>query len=58
MTEPAAAKTLLHASCVMLGDDGILILGPSGAGKSDLVLGLIDQAGYGTGDVLIRARLV
>jgi HPr kinase/phosphorylase len=58
MTEPAAGKIFLHASCVALGDAGILILGPSGAGKSDLVLGLIDQPGYGTGDVLIRARLV
>lgn len=54
MTDPI----LLHASCVALGGDGILILGSSGSGKSDLVLGLIDQPGYGTGDVLIRARLV
>jgi HPr kinase/phosphorylase len=58
MTEPVAGRVLQHASCVALGDAGILILGPSGAGKSDLVLGLIDQPGYGTGDVLIRARLV
>lgn len=57
MTEPAA-RVLLHASCVALGDDAILILGASGSGKSDLVLGLIDQPGYGTGNSLIRARLV
>jgi serine kinase of HPr protein (carbohydrate metabolism regulator) len=57
MTEPAAS-ILLHASCVALGDDAILILGASGSGKSDLVLGLIDQPGYGTGNDLIRARLV
>ena len=58
MTEPTASKTLLHASCVALGDAGILILGPSGAGKSDLVLQLIDQPGYGTGAELIRGKLV
>jgi HPr kinase/phosphorylase len=48
----------LHASCVALGDNGVLILGAPGAGKSDLVLRLIDQPGFGTGDALIRARLV
>lgn len=36
----------------------MLILGAPGAGKSDLVLRLIDQPGYGTGDDLIHARLV
>jgi len=35
-----------------------LILGAPGSGKSDLVLRLIDQPGFGTGDALIRARLV
>ena len=58
MTEPTAAKILLHASCVALGDAGVLILGPSGAGKSDLALQLIDQPGYGAGDELIRGKLV
>ena len=48
----------LHASCVALGDRGVLILGSSGAGKSDLILNLIDQPGYGTGDELIRVRMV
>lgn len=57
MAEPAA-RILLHASCVALGDHGILILGPSGAGKSDLVLALIDQPGFGTGGQLIHGRLV
>jgi HPr kinase/phosphorylase len=51
-------STSLHASCVALGDVGVLILGAPGAGKSDLVLRLIDQPGFGTGDTLIRARLV
>ena len=41
-----------------MGDDGVLILGVSGAGKSDLVLRLIDEAGFGTGEALIRAKLV
>jgi serine kinase of HPr protein (carbohydrate metabolism regulator) len=41
-----------------LGDDGVLILGAPAAGKSDLVLRLIDEPGFGTGNALIRARLV
>lgn len=32
----------IHASCVALGNQGVLLLGPSGAGKSDLALRLID----------------
>jgi HPr kinase/phosphorylase len=31
----------LHASCIALGDRGLLILGPSGAGKSGLALQLM-----------------
>jgi len=33
----------IHASCVAIGSDGVLLLGPSGAGKSDLALRLIDE---------------
>ena len=33
---------LIHATCIVLGDTGVLIRGPSGAGKSDLALRLID----------------
>jgi serine kinase of HPr protein (carbohydrate metabolism regulator) len=58
MPDASAKRVTLHASCVALGDDGVLILGPSGSGKSDLVLGLIDQPGFGAGGELIRARLV
>jgi HPr kinase/phosphorylase len=58
MIDPAIARITLHGSCVALKDDGLLILGAPGAGKSDLVLRLIDHPGYGTGDELIRARLV
>jgi HPr kinase/phosphorylase len=31
----------MHASCVALGDRGLLIIGPSGSGKSSLALRLI-----------------
>ncbi|MBX9815229.1 MAG: aldolase [Proteobacteria bacterium SG_bin5] len=33
----------LHASCVAIGDQAVLIEGRSGAGKSDLALRLIDR---------------
>jgi len=33
----------IHASCVALDAQGVLLLGPSGAGKSDLALRLIDD---------------
>lgn len=58
MPDPSASRITVHASCVALKDDGLLILGAPGAGKSDLVLRLIDEPGYGTGDELIRGRLV
>ncbi len=35
-------KTNVHASCVVLGRKGVLLLGPSGAGKSDLTLRLME----------------
>jgi hypothetical protein len=33
----------IHASCVALGAQGVLLLGKPGAGKSDLALRLIDE---------------
>jgi HPr kinase/phosphorylase len=39
VTDPASQT--LHASCVAVGDRGLLILGPSGSGKSGLALRLI-----------------
>lgn len=42
--------TLIHATCVSLGGQGILLLGKSGAGKSDLALRLIDGGGILIGD--------
>ncbi|WGF89810.1 HPr kinase/phosphorylase [Marinivivus vitaminiproducens] len=38
----ATARCLVHASCVAIGDHGILLRGRSGSGKSDLALRLID----------------
>ena len=32
----------LHATCVAINDQGVLLVGPSGVGKSDLALRLID----------------
>lgn len=34
-------EDILHASCVAVGERGLLILGPSGAGKSALAIRLI-----------------
>jgi len=33
----------VHASAVLIGEDGVLIRGASGSGKSSLILGLIDR---------------
>lgn len=37
---------LLHASCVALGGDAVILLGPPGSGKSDLVLRLIQDPAW------------
>lgn len=37
---------LLHATCVAIGMQGVLLRGPSGAGKSDLALRLIDRGAW------------
>lgn len=39
----SAMKKNVHASCVAVGNKGVLLLGDSGAGKSDLALRLIDE---------------
>jgi HPr kinase/phosphorylase len=49
---------LVHASCVAFGTKGVLVRGKSGSGKSDLVLRLIDAAGFGLGETPLRAKLV
>lgn len=38
-----AAPETIHATCVAIDGQGVLILGPSGSGKSDLALRLIDR---------------
>lgn len=37
---------LLHASCVAITNQGVLITGSAGAGKSDLALRLIDEGAH------------
>jgi HPr kinase/phosphorylase len=48
----------IHGNCVALNGQCVLIRGKSGSGKSDLTLQLIDSAGYGLGDHVIRGTLV
>ncbi|MFC3228042.1 HPr kinase/phosphorylase [Marinibaculum pumilum] len=36
------ASAILHATCIAIGEAGVLLRGPSGSGKSDLALRLID----------------
>lgn len=38
---PGAPSPTIHASCVRVGETGLLIRGPSGAGKSTLALALM-----------------
>lgn len=47
---------LLHATCVSIGGDGVLIRGPSGRGKSDLALRLIDDGANLVADDYVNVR--
>ena len=38
------AQETVHATCLVLGEDGVLLRGASGAGKSSLCLALLDEA--------------
>jgi serine kinase of HPr protein (carbohydrate metabolism regulator) len=40
----AADGRYVHATCVVIGEAGVLLRGPSGAGKSRLALSLIEAA--------------
>jgi serine kinase of HPr protein (carbohydrate metabolism regulator) len=48
----------LHATCVAIGGQGVLITGPSGSGKSDLALRLIDRGAELVSDdgTMVEAR--
>lgn len=48
----------IHATTVAIAGHGIVIRGKPGSGKSELALRLIDAAGFGAGDVPLRAVLV
>src|SRR5258707_15075286 len=56
LTQPD--ETLVHGTCVTVGEVGVLILGPPGSGKSGLALRLIDQPGFGISGEIKKARLV
>lgn len=53
-----SAGETLHASCVAIGGQALLLLGPSGAGKSDLALRLLDRGASLVSDdyTLLQAR--
>ncbi|GLS46624.1 HPr kinase/phosphorylase [Methylobacterium brachythecii] len=40
----SASELACHATCLVLGEDGILIRGPAGSGKSSLCVELLDHA--------------
>ena len=45
--------SLVHASCVQIGDAGVLLRGASASGKSDLALRLIDAGARMVADFLV-----
>lgn len=53
----------IHATCVRLGRDGVLLIGKSGAGKSDLALRLIGKGAILVADdrtdlTVVRSALI
>lgn len=49
---------LIHATAVMIGEIGVLLLGPSGSGKSDLALRLVDRGATLIGDDYLHAAKI
>ncbi len=47
---------LIHATCIALDGEGVLLRGPSGAGKSDLALRLIDGGASLVADDQVQCR--
>ncbi len=48
---------ILHATCICLEGQGILLRGPSGSGKSDLALRLIDRGALLIADDLVALAM-
>lgn len=48
----------IHATTIAIASHAIVIRGRPGSGKSELALRLIDAAGFGAGEVPLRAVLV
>jgi HPr kinase/phosphorylase len=46
----------IHASCIALGEDGVVFQGPSGCGKSDLALRMIDEGAALVSDDYVSIR--
>ncbi|MCU0883503.1 MAG: HPr kinase/phosphatase C-terminal domain-containing protein [Beijerinckiaceae bacterium] len=44
---PPPAPVRLHASCIVIGESGLLVRGPAGSGKTTLCLALLEQAKAG-----------
>jgi HPr kinase/phosphorylase len=57
-SDPSRSSETLHASCVAVGDRGLLILGPSGSGKSALALRLISLGAKLVSDDLTRVERI
>jgi serine kinase of HPr protein (carbohydrate metabolism regulator) len=54
----SAKPSTIHATCVAIGGQGVLIMGPSGIGKSDLALRLIDRGATLVSDDYTEIELV
>lgn len=53
----AVPVTTIHATCIAVGDAGVLLRGPAGSGKSDLALRLIDGGGELVADDVVDLTL-